>query len=350
MSPLERRQRVDDLICSLDGYDPILVQNLDGDDLAYAAARAADPGDPGQAQALAILARVDPATAVQAVQQALVEGAEVGLVPGAITAIAPSGPLALPVAATAASSADPGVALAAWATLQQVADGSQMGVMELLSQQAPALVAEQAAFAQSVVAYREGLLGFELPVPDASALLDMDPDADGAVIQSGPAGGEDFDRLMHLSSAELYMLTLSVETTLAIDCAGEHMLLAMDVQVLGGAPTRFLDAPALAGLIAQLDPLADCYSVHGLAFTWPDGLGGFHVAVHEPNGEQAYFGTGGGQEVAEVSLRSVLRPGAVPIDVSLVAAPEGVQLTQAFSSLEIAASAPTADLEPDTEE
>jgi hypothetical protein len=346
--PLTPRRAVDDLIESVEGFDPLLIENLDAEDLAYASARAGDPDDPGRDRALNILVRSDPAAAVQVASRLLDLGGDPGALARVVAAIAAAGPMAIPVAVTAASATDPVVAIAAWAAIQQTAGQAQMSAIELLALEASEAASEQASFAQSVVAYRTGMTGLELPVPPASSLLELDADSETLAIQSGAADAGDFARLLHLSSAELYMLSVSAEATTAIDCGDVHMLLALDAGIIDALPDRVVQAPALVGLIAHFSPLGDRYAVHGLVLTWPDDAGGFNVAIHDPSGVQAYFGTGAvadGQAVA--SLQSVIQPGAVPIAVSIAASPAGVELMQAVSAVEIAAFAPSLELEGD---
>ncbi len=340
--------RIQELIQAKEGFDPDLVDALDADDLADALSRALDPNDPDRVRAIEILAPLDPANAVSAAGQLLAQGGDSAEQAAAIDAVTPAGSLATPLAMTGAASADPFVALAAWTTLQRTATDADLGALGLLAQQATGVVSEQASFARSVIAYRAGLSGFELPVPDPGALLGVDPALETVGIGSGPVDGVDVARLARRSSAELYGLSLDPAATTAIDVDGTHMLLAFDTNVLAGIPDRLVQAPALAGLIAILDPFGVGYSVRQLVMTWPDGLGGFNAAICEPGGEQAYFGTGTAADgQASLSLQSVAQPGAVPISVAIVVSPGGVTFTQAVSAAEVSASTPKLELEVD---
>jgi hypothetical protein len=340
--------RIDELILAKEGFDPDVVAALDANDRADALSRALDINDPNRVRAIEILAPLDPANAVQAAAQLLAQGGDPAQQAAAIDAVIDAGALATPVAMTGAASGDPFVALAAWTTLQHTATNLELDALAPLAQQASGVVSEQASFAQAVIAYRAGLSGFELPVPAANELLSVDPNLEVLAIGSAAVDDIDFAKLARRSSAALYNLSLNPQVTTAIDCDGAHMLLAVDTSVLSGLPDRLMQAPALAGLIAVVDPFGVSYSVRHLVMTWPGAGGGFNVAVCEPGGAQVHFGTGtaaAGQ--ATVALQSVVRPGAVPVDVAIVASSGGVAFTQAVSAADVSASAPKLGLEPD---
>jgi len=67
--------------------------------------------------------------------------------------------------------------------------------------------------------------------------------------------------------------------------------------------------------------------------------------------DRVYFGSGAtGNTEAILSVQTVAKPGAVPVEVSITATTSGIQLTHAVSAAEIADSAPKLDLETDLDE
>jgi hypothetical protein len=340
--------RIDDIVGSVDGFDPGMLDVLDSDDLADALSRALDPDDPSRVRALEILARVDPENAAAAVGQMLEQGADPPSLAGAIGALAAAGPLATPLALATVASDAPEIASLSWMTLQRTATGDDLAVIGPLAQQAADEVLDHAQFTQSVIAYRAGLEGFELPLGE---LLELGPDAETLFIETGPTDEFDFELLFRLSSPELYGLSLSRDATTTIDCGDAHMLLALDEGILGALPGRLDQAPALVGLIAVLDAFGTSYSVCDLVLTWPDREGGLNVAVHTPGGTQEYFGTGSSaDDTVNLDLRSVVQPGAVPVEIGISATSAGIEFTQAVSATEVSDLTPRLDLEPDPDE
>jgi hypothetical protein len=88
--------------------------------------------------------------------------------------------------------------------------------------------------------------------------------------------------------------------------------------------------PTLAGVVALLDPLGIGYSVRYLILTWPDGEGGFHVALHQPDGTLAYYGHAhqellGGDE--GFPLFTAAQPVCDAVALNVIATSSGVTLT-----------------------
>lgn len=346
-------ERIDQLIASKDELDPALIASLDDADRADALARAVNPADPNRIRALGILAESDPTPAGVLVQA-------VGLLAGGIggdpfvsaAAISLAGMLdetAVPLVQNAATSDDPLVAIAAWRTLQQIARGESLPELEQLAPQPGDAVGDQARFALTVIACRAGIAGHELPVPNDLHVRVIPNEVEMLFsINATQPSDEDFDLLARVTTGELHGLRPTREGTIAIDCGDDHMLLCLDADVQAAIPDTLLQAPALAGVIAMLDPLGASYSTRYLILTFPDGVDGVHVGLFQPDGTQAYWGHPDGEQVAGGELTFPLfaldAPGLTAIALELVVSSAGVT----FSGERIAMTEILEDrLEPD---
>ncbi|HWN72909.1 MAG TPA: hypothetical protein VNN15_03765, partial [Solirubrobacterales bacterium] len=182
----------------------------------------------------------------------------------------------------------------------------------------------------SVIAYRAGVAGNELPVPSNEELLTVGEEETFSLSQS-EVSEEDFEKLELLPSGELYLVNPTTASTSTIDCGENHMLLCLDSGVQESIPSLLLQGPTLAGVVAQLDSLGVGYSVRYLVMTWPDGEGGLNLALHHHDGGQAYYGYAGGEEISaeEVSINyfyALDRPGAERVALTLSASATGVSL------------------------
>ncbi|WP_328876372.1 hypothetical protein OHT76_43575 [Streptomyces sp. NBC_00287] len=327
--------RIDQLLASKDGVDPSLLAALDADDLADALGRALTREDAHRVRALGILALIDPSPLgplAQAVGQVLAEPEpDPFTVAAALDRAAVMGRDAVPLAQAAALSGEPVVALAAWRTLQQVATSEFLDTLTQMAPPAGDMVGDQAAFALSVIAYRAGLPGFELTPADDTRIVAIPADEEQVFVINNPAPTEeDVALLSRLSAGELYLVRPEREGMRAIECGDERMLLCIDSDIQMGMPDTFVRGPSLAGLITALAPLGTDYSVRYLVLTWPDGTGGFHVMLCQPDGVQAYYGHADSDEISDgtatFGLFTVDRPGACPISLTPSVSASGVVL------------------------
>ncbi|WP_406002885.1 hypothetical protein [Streptomyces sp. NBC_00829] len=327
--------RIDQLLASKDGADPSLLAALDADDLADALGRALAADDEHRVRALGILGLIDPSplgALAQAVGQVLAEPApDAFTVAAALDRAAVMGRDAVPLAQAAALSDEPVIALAAWRTLQQVALSDSLDVLAQMAPPAGDVVGDQAAFALSVIAYRAGRTGFELTAPDDTGIVAIPADEEEVFfISSSAPTEEDFTLLSRVTAGELYMVRPEREGMLAIECGDERMLLCIDSDIQMGMPDTFLQGPSLAGVVTTLAPLGTDYSVRYLVLTWPDGTGGFHVMLCQPDGVQVYYGHADSDEIADgtaaFGLFAVDRPGACPVSLTPSVTASGVTL------------------------
>jgi hypothetical protein len=298
-------ERIDEILAAVDGLDPALFDALDDDDRADALSRALDSTNPDRGRALGILARGAPGPGgmlADAVGQLLAAAVVDPFAAARASLAAPAiGPEAVPLLQLAAVVPDPVVALPAWRALQQVAGGDVAEQLQAIAPPPGDVIGNQAAFALSVIAYRAGLTGLEVHVPDETEFLAVGGDeTELHSIEQFNVNDSDFQLLARLSPGELYMIAPTPEATTAIDCGPDHMLLCIDPTVQARIPGRLTELPALAGLVLLRDPDATCYGVRYLVFTWPDDEGGFHVALHQPDGTQMYYGHAKGESISDV--------------------------------------------------
>ncbi|WP_369185227.1 hypothetical protein [Streptomyces sp. Y1] len=322
---------VDQLMASRDTLDPALLSALDDDDRTDLLNRALAADDPNRMRAMAFLSLTDPSpdgALAQAVGRAVTDS-DPFVVAGALALAACLGSGAVPLVQGAVSNGESLVALSAWATLEQIATSDVLDALHQLAPSPGDEVGDQAAFALTVIAHRGGQTGFE-PTPPADSDLRAIPagQAASAITPSAPAD-DDFALLTRLTAGELYLISPEQRATVAIDC-GEHLLLALDPAFLDGLPNSVLQAPALAGLVADLDRSGTSYGVRHLVLTWPDGSNGAHVLLCDPGGTPAYYGHPAESDfsdgTATFALSAVDRPGAGPIAVTVTAATSGVSL------------------------
>jgi hypothetical protein len=327
--------RIDALIATKDDFDRALLGALDDADRADALNRALDPNDTNRVRALGILSASDPSpggTFSSAVGQLLSaaqgDSFDIAAVIGSAAVLGAS---AVPVVQSAASSADPVVALSAWRTLQQVAPGDSLSGLVQVAPQPGDAVGDQAAFALAVIAYRARTSGHELPVPDDSHIRAIPQGAETVSISATAPTDDDFNLLSQCPAAELYGLAPAQGGTVAIDCGDDHMLVCLDPTVQAALPATLLDSPALAGTIALRDPLATSYSTRYLTLTWPDGAGGINLGIFQPDGAQIYRGHATGQDIGNSQVNFPLfaldPPGVTPISLTVVADVNGMSFT-----------------------
>ncbi|MFJ8085694.1 hypothetical protein ACIQ6Y_34595 [Streptomyces sp. NPDC096205] len=327
--------RIDQLLASKDGADPALLAALDADDLADALGRALAPDDEHRVRALGILALIDPSplgALAQAVGQVLAEPEpDPFTLAAALDRASALGRDAVPLVQAAAASGEPIVALAAWRTLEQVATSEFLDVLTQMAPPAGDVVGDQAAFALSVIAYRAGFSGFELTPADDTRIVAIPADENEVFfIDTSPPTEDDFALLSRMPAGELYLVRPEREGMLAIECGDERLLLCIDSDIQMGMPDTFLQGPSLAGVVTALAPLGTDYSVRYLVLTWPDGTGGFHVMLCQPDGVQAYYGHADSDEISDgtatFGLFTVDRPGACPISLTPSVSTSGVTL------------------------
>lgn len=336
-------EAIEEMIGAIEGYEPALLAALDENDKRDAFDRAVDPGNPDAARALAILARADPgaenflAIAVGQIIADISTSTEAMVT--ALSLAPAAGPTIFPIlAAVAGAAQDPLIALAAWRSLQQVAKGEEQELQELQAIAPPRgdAVGEQAAFAISLIACRAGSFNFEPPVPGEEEFLAIERDEQPLFpIAQSAATDADIELLEQLPSGERYLVRPMRSSVSVITCGenGENQtVLCLDDDVQESSPSTLVQAPAMPGLLLHKHREGLGLSVRYLPITWPDGEGGFHLAVYEPDGLQVYYGHAGNEEVNDTEANvgaffALNRPGVERLALNLTISASGVSFT-----------------------
>lgn len=166
------------------------------------------------------------------------------------------------------------------AGLARVGDEDALPALAELVRWDPEL-ATHAAFAQSVIAHRVGIGGYEPATAEESPLA---PAPNGApvtqVLESHDA----------LTGAQLPDDTYGVIVgpgVAGLHCGGRRLAIAIDLTALA----RLLTTPTIAGLVATRSEPDGALHTSMLVLSWPATDNTAHVAVHRPNGTPAYVGT-----------------------------------------------------------
>lgn len=192
------------------------------------------------------------------------------------------------------------------AALRRLADGVQ--AMD------PA-VREHAQFAQSVIAFRAGMTGFELPVLDATRRLPA-PTVANAAVHMTDARPEDALRVIEQTAPDSYGVVGDTEGVAMIQCGRRNLAVAIDAP-LRATPVKRLAGPTIAGLVAVQAEADGSFATSLLILTWPNSEGGVHVSVNRPSGRVMYFGEGKiDGDTVRFQLDAVSGPGATETTVT----------------------------------
>jgi hypothetical protein len=312
-------ERVDSLLTAEHGFDRDLLAEIDSDDLDYAEAIATHRTDGAEPlRALELLATADRRRGTQASLGILtdssysdVERAGAARVAGKFAA----GEDVESLLSGAVASEDSMIQTAALQAAMRLATGSSISTMQDSIASMREVSAEQASFAMSVAAYRAGVSGYELPVPQDGALLAAPEESDRNAIEVSDVDQAALSIVAGLAPNELFGVTLDINMSRSLVCAGVSFVLALDYNVVSELPARITSEPHLVGLLAQQDPVDDNWSVAGLLFSWPDGQGGAHLALHRTDGFQQLYGHAelGAESTVGSWIAAVAAPGAVPV-------------------------------------
>lgn len=329
---------VDLLLGTKDGVGRSSINSLGLDDVADLAARAANPMSedwPRALTALALFALKNEevsATITPLVDQILSAGGLSARQRATIVALAgPAHANALNFLLAATEDADSDVAFTAWQSLQMVARSSDLAQLQEAAPPAGDTVGNLAQFTMSVIAYRAGHTGRELPTFDDSYIVGVPGDeAELYSISQSATTEEDFALISALSNAERYLVRATIQTTTTIKCGDQKLLVCLDPETLEASPNTLVQAPAMPAVIATVSPMGASAAVKYLVLTHPDGEGGFWLGAYLRNGTKIYQGHARAENITEMlasfSLWAMERPGVRPIALVIEAGATGIQL------------------------
>jgi HEAT repeat protein len=183
---------------------------------------------------------------------------------------------------------DVSVRLRAAQALAKIGSPEALKPLGALADAADPSVARRAAFARSVLAYRQGLAGFELPRPGNDDLVPP-PQHEVAAVESAPASLHEAAAALDDLRQDSYGLRLVREQSYAVDCGLVRLLLALDADAVRDMSASAEPRPRLLGLVAERSPEDGSFSVRWLVFSTPAERG-LDLAVHRQTGEHVLFG------------------------------------------------------------
>lgn len=176
-------------------------------------------------------------------------------------------------------------------------------------------VREHAQFAQSVIAYRAGMAGFELPVVDAAQRLPAPPVADTSA-RMVAARPEDALRVVEQTAADSYGVAGDTDGVAMIQCGRRNLAAVIDAP-LRAAPADRLARPQIAGYVAVQAETDGSFATGLLILTWPNDAGGAHVSLNRLSGRAMYVGEAKlDGDTLRFHLDAVRAPGATETTVS----------------------------------
>jgi len=221
--------------------------------------------------------------------------------------------------------------------LAKVGSVHSIRVLTELAQDPEPIVRSQASFSRSVIAYRLGLSGFELPVPSAPEMLEVDP-SNSLPLKIEPASAEEIRATLSSLGGDTYGLMPSEEVGYRIECGPRRMVLALardfvQRNITALAMKRYM----FFGLIARRSPVDGSFSVSLLLFEWPSDEDRFYVAAHRTDGKQLLFGPGvTDSDAATFELNAVSGRGSKAVLVRGRLQGPAISITEALCSQSIA--------------
>lgn len=143
---------------------------------------------------------------------------------------------------------------------------------------APADLRDHVAFARSVVAYRLGRTGFELPgVRPEDVLPAPAPSQPTEVGQADPAPVGTASKVAADVASDNYgLLPLDSSPVTTVRCGARSYAVIVNADVF--APYSRLERPAVAGLVASKAPVDGSYHTSMIVLCHPDGASGLQKA------------------------------------------------------------------------
>lgn len=223
--------------------------------------------------------------------------------------------------------------------LGRVGDERALKALEAARGRADGYLAEHIDFAASLIAYRLGLPGHDLPVPEATEGVPRSP---RGRLELAPPSQEELDLFAKAVDQDPYGVELAKGKVWQIRCpAGLWMLALGERFAAADSVERLRKEKTVAGLIASKNNVDGRYSIAYLLFSAGSAKGGgVDLVIHRTTGEAAWAGTiqEGTDGQMEFSIHTVGRTGIVAIEVAGNWTKEGeIELSRAISSTRVAA-------------
>ena len=228
---------------------------------------------------------------------------------------------------------DPGIRIQIAGALARVGTPDAMEPLGRVAERSEGALKLQAEFARSVIACRHDVRGYDFPPVSPREALALDSERAQAFGFERAPLAEALVALAHLGS-DTYGLLPEPELSHVILCGPARMLVALNPEALGGdAKSGPATRPFVLGLIADRSQEDGSYSMRWLMLSWPDGKSSqVNLAVHRPSGDRILSGAlKTGAKGGTFELRSVRRPGGVPILLRGRLAGRDVAVSEALS-------------------
>jgi hypothetical protein len=172
-----------------------------------------------------------------------------------------------------------------------------------------------ARFAAALIAYRLGVEGHELPVPEEKALLDL-PVSGARPVQWQRADAADVTLCLSALANDPFGITYAREPAYEVRCGRRQLMVLFNRElVVQDMTQRSRERKALAGVVALRNETNGTYSVSLLILTSPNLKNeAVQIMLCHTNGDIGYAGQAAIEDnSANLILRAVSRAGAFPI-------------------------------------
>ena len=194
----------------------------------------------------------------------------------------------------------------------------------------------QAEFAAKLIAYRFGLPGHVVPLPNSKDFLAV-PASAGRAFRVTRADGAEVELGLRSLARKPFGIDLSERDVFRLRCGGNDWLLLLSQELSAAGGSLLTARKAAAAVIASKEDETGMYSTRYLVLTAPAGRGrSVAVTVHRGLGELMFAGRAEveGDEVA-FALRSVKAQGAFPLRFSGAWTPGRLDAREAVTGLSV---------------
>jgi len=312
--------RIDELFYEKHRVDRATLENLDREEVEELRRIAMErPDNPNRVRALGFLAQLDHPATADALRRILTNPEESADVRAAAAALAAQfGPDAETTLLEAASHArESFVRRRIAASLGEAGGPMSVEALRELANDDDDGVRAQAEFSLSLLAAREGLDDFRLPVPSRDDILEPRPDASQPFTLDRASLDETTSVLQSLGR-RTFGVAVARDAVYVVSCERNQMMIVLDDRL--NHPDyleRLASRPSMLALVLSRAPDDGTYAVRWLVLAWPESPERFHLAVHRPSGQQVMYG----EAVVEAralgfQLASVRGPGQLAIRLS----------------------------------
>lgn len=195
------------------------------------------------------------------------------------------------------------------AGLARVGTDDSLRTLSAIIDQEDSGLSQHAQFARSLVAYRLGRTGFELPVVGASDMLPTPSPAKTSAIFEVP-DREARPRVVEQIAADDFGMPADYQSAAWLRCGRQQLAIVISSQV-SESPGESLSRPTIAGQVALQAESDGSLHTSMIVMCWPRDASGVYISVNRLTGRTMYFGSGHVEgESVPFHLDAVRGPGA----------------------------------------